>query len=110
MKNILIRCSKISVDCVSNDPVDIRCGGPEFLGFDFYVREENTKEMTKFIIMTLDNLEVPFVSIKVTGTAEVKEEDVWTKKRVVKAIHDNAEYLQHEAKRNHSSSNKNFNL
>ena len=56
MKNILIRCSKISVDCVSNDPVDIRCGGPEFLGFDFYVREENTKEMTKFIIMTLDNL------------------------------------------------------
>ncbi|UKI28966.1 MAG: hypothetical protein L6V78_00920 [Clostridium sp.] len=49
--------------------------------------------------MTLDNLEVPLVSIKVTGTAEVKEEDVWTKKRIVKAIHDNAEYLQHEAKK-----------
>ena len=109
MKTKLIKCSKIGVDCVSNDPVDIRCGGPEFLGFDFYVREEYTKEMTKFIIMTLDNLEVPLASIKVTGTTEVKEEDIWTKERIVKAIHDNAEYLQQEAKRNYNTSYKTLN-
>lgn len=109
MNNKLIRCSKIGVDCVTNDPVDIRCGGPEFLGFDFNVREEQTKEMTKFIIMTLDNLEVPLVSIKVTGTAEVKETDVWTKRRIVQAIHDDAEYLQQEAKRNYGASHKKFN-
>lgn len=27
MNNDLIRCSRISVNCVYNDPVDIRCGG-----------------------------------------------------------------------------------
>ena len=34
-----IKCRKISVDSVYNDPVDIRCGGPEYLGFDFFVKE-----------------------------------------------------------------------
>lgn len=47
MKNILIRCSKISVDCVSNDPVDIRCGGPEFLGFDFLCKRREYKRNDK---------------------------------------------------------------
>lgn len=26
----IIVCSHISVDCVVNDPVDVRCGGPDF--------------------------------------------------------------------------------
>ena len=40
-----IKCKKISVDSVYNDPVDIRCGGPEYLGFDFYVKEEEVKDL-----------------------------------------------------------------
>ena len=31
----IINCTRIAVDCVANDPVDIKCGGPEYLGFDF---------------------------------------------------------------------------
>ena len=38
MEKKLIKCSRIGVDCVANDPVDIRCGGPEYLGFDFNVK------------------------------------------------------------------------
>ena len=45
MEKKLIKCSRIGVDCVANDPVDIRCGGPEYLGFDFNVREEETEDM-----------------------------------------------------------------
>lgn len=37
--------SKICVDCVKNDPVDISCGGPDYLGFDFYVQKDKVKEM-----------------------------------------------------------------
>lgn len=55
MDNNLIRCSQISVDCVANDPVDIRCGGPEYLGFDFNVRVEQTEEMKKIYCSNIRN-------------------------------------------------------
>lgn len=31
----------LSVDCYENDSVDIRCGGPRYLGFDFTVFSED---------------------------------------------------------------------
>lgn len=40
MSNKKVNCVKISVNCVANDPVDIRCGGPNYLGFDFFVEEK----------------------------------------------------------------------
>ena len=102
--NNLIRCSKINVDCVANDPVDIRCGGPDYLGFDFNVREEQTEDIKKFIAVTLESLEVPLANLYVSGTIDLSEEDVWTKERIVKAVKDDAEYLQGEAERNYGSS------
>lgn len=101
--NKLIRCSQISVDCVANDPVDIRCGGPEYLGFDFNVREEQTEEMKKFITLTLESLEVPLTYMYVCGKKELSEKDVWTKERIVEEIKKDATYLQNEAKRNYRS-------
>ena len=106
MNNSLIRCLQISVDCVANDPVDVRCGGPEYLGFDFNVRQEQTEEMKKFITVTLKSLEVPLVNLYVSGVIDLNEKDVWTKEKIFKVIKDNTEYLQSESKRNYGSSFK----
>ena len=102
--NNLIKCSQISVNCVANDPVDIRCGGPEYLGFDFNVIEEQTEEMKKFITATLKMFEVPLTSLFVSDTLDLNEENIWTKENIVKAIKDDAEYLQNEAQKNYSPS------
>lgn len=99
----LIKCSQISVDCVANDPVDIRCGGPEYLGFDFNVREEQTEEMKGFIQETLESFQIPLTSICVIGTIDLEEKKVWTKERIVDAISDDAEHLQSQAERNYGS-------
>jgi len=101
MENKLIKCSKIGVDCVANDPVDIRCGGPEYLGFDFNVREEETEEMKKFIAVTLETLEIPLANLYVYGNPELEEKNVWDKKRIVEAIQKDANYLKSEASRNY---------
>ena len=101
MEKKLIKCSIIGVDCVENDPVDIRCGGPEFLGFDFNVKEEETEEMKKFITVTLETLEVPLTNLYVRGTKELEEKDVWNKKRIVEEIQKDASYLKSEASRNY---------
>ena len=39
-----------------------------------------------------------------SGTIDLSEKDVWTKERIVKAVKDDAEYLQGEAQRNYGSS------
>ena len=102
MEDKLIRCSHIGVDCVENDPVDIRCGGPEYLGFDFYVKEDETENMKKFISVTLKNFEIPLQVIYVYGIKELNFEKVWTKEKIVKSIQENAEYLKSEASHNYS--------
>lgn len=99
----LIRCSQISVNCVANDPVDIRGGGPIYLGFDFNVKEEQTEEMKCFIEEALQSFQVPLTSLYVTGTIDLEKKNVWTKERIVDAISDDAEYLQNQAERNYAS-------
>ena len=54
-----VECTTINVDCCHNDPVDIKCGGPYYLGFDFFVRRHEEQEMVKFIIATIEELHVP---------------------------------------------------
>ena len=101
MENKLIKCSIIGVDCVTNDPVDIRCGGPEYLGFDFNVKEEETEEMKKFISVTLETLQIPLEKIYVIGRKELEEKYIWNKKRIVEEIQKNSNYLKKQASRNY---------
>ena len=102
--NNLIRCSQINVDCVVNDPVDVRCGGPAYLGFDFNVKEEQTEEMKKFIALTLEKFEVPLENMYVSGSIDLNEKDVWTKERILQAVGADAEFLKSEASRDYGSS------
>lgn len=102
--NNLISCSKICVDCVPNDPVDIRCGGPDYLGFDFFVKEELTEEIKKFISITLETLDVPLTRMYISEKIKLIEKDIWTKERIVETIKKEASYLQSEARRNYRSS------
>ena len=101
MENKLIKCSRISVDCVANDPVDIRAGGPYYLGFDFNVKEEETEEMKKFIAVTLETFEIPLINLYTSGSNLIEEKQVWDKKRIVEEIQKDANYLKHEASRNY---------
>ena len=39
----LVKCKKIAVDCIKNDPVDKRAGGADVLGYDFFVDEKETE-------------------------------------------------------------------
>lgn len=101
MENKLIKCSRISVDCVINDPVDIRCGGPEYLGFDFNVKEEETEKMKKFIEITLETFEIPLINLYQSGTNQLEEKYIWSKERIAEEIRKDANYLKHQASRNY---------
>ena len=95
MKNVL--CTTISVDCVKNDPVDVRCGGPAYLGFDFHVNKKNDVMMREFIINTLQGYEIPIEAIYSHGEFYLPSDQVWTDKKIVEEIEKEVDYLKSEA-------------
>lgn len=107
MEKELVNCSKISVDCVYNDPVDVRCGGPKILGFDFYVKNEETEEMIIFIKETLKETKVPLMSIGVIQKdLFLAEKEIWTKTKIVECILKESDYIIKESARNYKPSDQ----
>lgn len=77
----------ISVDCVRNDSVDIRCGGPPTLGFDFYVGTRvNVVDYKAFINRCLRDCNVPLMGITVRKDSIEADRKLWTKGRIREAI------------------------
>ena len=102
MDKEILNCSKISVDCVYNDPVDIRCGGPEILGFDFFVKGNETESMIIFIKKALNEANIPLISIGVVEkNIFLRENQVWTKEKIVASIFKESANLIREAERNY---------
>lgn len=97
----MISCSHLDVKCAINDPVDVRCGGPQYVGFDFYVEESKTPAMTKYIEGALKELSVPLIEIENKGLIDIEESKVWTEERIFDEISDNASYMIHEANRHY---------
>lgn len=86
-----VKCVKIYVDCQKNDPVDIRCGGPEYLGYDFFVEESKAEEIKNFIIDSCKELNVPIKNIYFDSTKVYTKDlsKVWTKEKVYECIENN---------------------
>lgn len=86
-----VNCYKINVDCQENDSVDIRCGGPLCLGYDFYVAEDKVEEMMDFIKETCTKLHVPIMALYYDKEIiyEKDAKKVWTKDKIYKCIENN---------------------
>lgn len=81
----IYKVKRITVDCAKNDPVDIRCGGPQYLGFDFYVDPKEEKDMIEFIKEMLIKYKRPLERIYSTDK-EVQKKSLWNKKRIEECI------------------------
>jgi len=89
---------KISVDCIDNDPVDIRCGGPECLGYDFIVRVEDKEEMMKFIEEAIEEFGLPVQAIYAWGEKVYPINILWTKEKIIEEIPKHRDYVLSVAK------------
>ena len=96
LKDNEVVCSHIAVDCVENDSQDIRIGGPQYIGYDFYVEREKAEEMIEFIEKVLERTGAPLLSIYVAGTVVKEKEDVWTKEKINKCISNNEGGIEKE--------------
>ncbi len=96
-----ITCSKISVDCIKNDPVDVKAGGAEILGYDFFVEENDAERLVSLINTTINDLSLPLMGISILekGKLTLSEDQVWRDERIVQCIIDDSDVIIAEAKR-----------
>ena len=78
---------RVVIDCERNDWEDIKCGGPQFLGFDFVVDDsENNKELEEFLRETLKKSGNPCIGIRIY---DIKDPKVWSRKEMEECIKNN---------------------
>ena len=97
-----IKSTLIGIDSCHNDPVDIRCGGCYYLGFDFYVKEEEKDKIHDFIVKTLEELQVPLIKITMSYNYMVNENEIWNEDRIYDVIVRESTYLKEQGKRNYT--------
>lgn len=94
-----VKCVKIAVDCIKNDPVDVRAGGAEILGYDFFVDETEKVQLVGVIKNTINELNLPLMGINVLDEVySLNENDVWRKERIVECIINESDVIIAEAK------------
>lgn len=95
----LIKCKKIAVDCIKNDPVDVRAGGADILGYDFFVDEKETDALVDVIKTTIEELRLPLMGINVleNESYSLSEEKVWRKERIIECIIAESGVIKSEA-------------
>lgn len=81
-----IRTLKISVDCKKNDKEDVKCGGPLYLGFDFYVLEDKVDEMLSYVKQTFEDLGLYYERIYANKDAIYLRTKAWDKESIYNCI------------------------
>lgn len=94
MEKKIIECVHIAIDCQENDRQDIRMGGPQYLGYDFYVEKAKAKEMLAYITKTMKTLKIPLLDIRNAGKVYKEEHQVWTEERIHKCLANNEAGLE----------------
>lgn len=72
----------ISVDCEKNNGKDIMAGGPDYLGYDFVVKEEDVEEMRHKIAVFIKKQNQPLIRTYVKYDENIKIEHVWSLKEI----------------------------
>lgn len=79
-----------NIACERNDPVDIRCGGPAMLGYDFGVSpDENETEIKEFLEATVKKYKRPFIRITTSKQKNFPVKHLWTKEKMEDCIKNN---------------------
>jgi hypothetical protein len=80
-RKTLYKAKHYVINCERNDDVDIRCGGPPFTGFDFYIDADLSKtKVIRWLKLALKKSGHPCLSVNALGVREVQE--LWTQKRI----------------------------
>ena len=82
-----VKLAHISVITAMNDSVDIRCGGPATLGYDFYVEAAKVKSLEEHVKKCLRKYGRSWLNISSSKISFLLPKNkVWTEKKIENCI------------------------
>lgn len=73
----------VKIDCEVNDKEDIKCGGPYYLGYDFYVSPtERNDRIEKFIRKLLSKYNQPIIFFSIFRKEKRIVSKVWAREDI----------------------------
>lgn len=73
------KCLKLSIDCYKNDDIEnLKNGGPEYVGYDFFIKPEHKNFILILTKNILDLLAIPYKKIYIDGTTKAKANEIST--------------------------------
>lgn len=94
-----IHCLKVVVDSCDNDPVAIKWGGPEYIGFNFNIRPRDLNRVCDLIFEITSSISVPCRRILYDDGGYVDEEEICSDDQIIEEIYEKGPYLQQKDKR-----------
>jgi hypothetical protein len=85
-------CDAIHVEVSSemNDPVDVKCGGPAVLGYDFYINpDEDTRNIETLIRRCMRKKNQPIMGVSFDVEKDYPVKNLWTRKMIEDCIKNN---------------------
>lgn len=77
----------VDVSCEENDSVDIKAGGPEMLGYDFFVNpDEKIEDLYVFIKKCLKKYHRPIIGVHIDTRKDFLVDNLWTREMIEKCI------------------------
>ena len=88
----------IDVDCYPNTEDNIKYGGPQYVGFEFWARKKDKEVVTNYVKCMLYEYNVPFINIRNTKSKIVNESELHTKEQIKDIIERNKDHMFEEYK------------
>lgn len=79
---------QLNIDVTPNDSVDIRCGGPQYLGYDFVVDADlNPQDLKKEIERIFYDLHRSYMRMSISSsTVNVPKNQIWSLEQIFDCI------------------------
>jgi hypothetical protein len=88
-RKVLYKAKHYVVNCEYNNGADIRRGGPDMLGFDFYIDADlSVIKVTNWLIKALKEAGHNYIGTGTLGIRKVQKKDLWTQKKIWECMHD----------------------
>ena len=88
-KVTLVKVNHFCVDCEKNDEVDINCGGPDYIGYDFFVDYDiEKKDVIALIEKELKKYKQPLLRSIRTHKQQIRISSLWSLDKIKKCIKD----------------------
>lgn len=82
-----MKVRKISIDVAENDTVDIRCGGPYYLGFDFTVESKTLDYWRRFLTrMKKKRTDFPLFRVSISRPFDREGTGSWKPEKIEEEI------------------------